>query len=156
MYADFLSRIWTAATGDDFGLTTSRTTAAKETPTAATAGHPDAAVKFRTPEKVPAIVDAYETRVEFLKSMQGSVWLTGTRLWVSMLPSWKKAWIAKEAVMLQLIDNSRKRFASAASAESETTCAMNQGFKRKALPETKGVKLSTRQMIDETLEYIVG
>ena len=107
----FLTRVWTAATGDDLGLITRRIKAAATGDM--DTGKQDEAVKFRNPSDLPEIVDACEILVEFLKSMRGSVWLAATKFWIRMTPSWNRAWRTKEAVMLQLIENSRSRFGEA-------------------------------------------
>ena len=145
----FLTRIWTAATSDDLGLITRRIKAAAATGDMDT-GEQDKAVKFRNPSDLPEIVDACEILVEFLKSMRGSVWLAATKFWIRMTPSWNRAWRTKEAVMLQLIENSRSRL-------GEAQCAMDEVFKRSAQFGAKGRGSSShREMIDETFAYIVG
>ena len=145
-----LTRIWTASTGDNLGLITRRITAAAATGGISNTQNQDEAVKFSNPSDLPEIVDACETLVEFLKSMRGSVWLSATKLWARMTPSWNRAWRTKETVILRLIENSRSRF-------GEAQCAMDEVFKRSAQFEVKGRSSSShREMIDETFAYIVG
>ena len=145
-----LKRIWTAATGDNLGLITRRLKAASATGDISDTGNQDEAANFRIPSDLPEIVDACETLVEFLKSMRSSVWLSATKLWIRMTPSWKRAWRTKEEVILQLLENSRSRF-------GEAQCAMDEVFKRSAQFGAKGRSSSShREMIDETFAYIVG
>jgi hypothetical protein len=149
-------RIWTAATGDDLGIISRRIKAAAATGDIAQNGNKDEAVKFRKPDDLPEIVNACGVLVEHLKNMRGSIWLFGRKIWVSMTPSWNKAWKIKESVMIQLIENSQKKFATAGGGSREATCAMDQVLKRDAQAEVKGAQASHREMIDETFAYIVG
>ena len=82
-----LQRIWAAATGDNLGLVTRRLKAASATDDTSDTGNQEEAVKFRVPTDLPEIVDACETLIEFLKSMQSSVWLSATKLWSRTTPS---------------------------------------------------------------------
>lgn len=151
-----ITRIWTAATGDDLGLITRRIEAADKTPHMDDIGDKDEAAQLSSPNHLPAIVEVCHTLVEHLKNMRGSVWLTATKIWISFLPSWKKAWQIKESVMMQLIETSRGRFASSSDVQHEATCAMDEIFKREARAEAKGRASTAREMIDETFAYIVG
>jgi hypothetical protein len=155
---DISQRIWTASTGDDLGLITRRLKAATASDAVISrSSNLDEAIQFRNPSDLPEIVHACETLVEHLKNMRGSVWLFATKLWISFTPSWNKAWKTKESVMTELIENSRRRFATAGGAEREATCAMDQIFKRDDAAEMKGKQqASHREMIDETFAYIVG
>ncbi|KAL9112789.1 MAG: hypothetical protein Q9227_003092 [Pyrenula ochraceoflavens] len=142
--------IWTAATGDDLGLITSRTDAAAATPKPAITGSQDDAVKFDGPAHLPEVVEACEVLVEHLKNMRSSVWLWATKQWIKMTPSWRWAWRTKERVILQLIENSQRRV-------GESQCAMDEVFARSAqLGATGRSSSSHREMIDETFAYIVG
>ncbi|KAJ9485207.1 hypothetical protein VN97_g8148 [Penicillium thymicola] len=148
--------IWTAATGDDLGLITRRIEAAEKTPHIDDFGDKDEAAQLSSPNHLPSIVEVCHTLVEHLQNMRGSVWLTATKIWISFLPSWKKAWQIKESVMMQLIQTSRSRFASSSDVQHEATCAMDEIFKREARAEAKGQASTVREMIDETFAYIVG
>ncbi|KAJ5206335.1 cytochrome P450 [Penicillium cf. griseofulvum] len=75
-------------------------------------------------------------------------------MWISFLPSWKKAWQTKETVIMQLIEASRSRFISNSDVQNEATCAMDEIFKREARAEAKGRESTVREMIDETFAYI--
>ncbi|MCJ1381387.1 hypothetical protein MMC17_004497 [Xylographa soralifera] len=144
------TRIWTAATGNDLGLITRRIKAAAANGDMADTDNQDTAVKFRGPHDLPEIVDACETLVQILKSMRGSVRLAATKFWIRMTLTWNRAWRTKETVMLQLIEKSRSRF-------GEAQCAMDKVFKRSAQFEARGRSSSShREMIDETIAYIVG
>lgn len=150
------TRIWTAATGDDLGLTTSRIKAAEGTGKIADTSDLDDVVEFHKPHDLPLIADACETLVNYLKTGSGSVWLKATKIWISMMPSWNKAWKTKESAMIQLIETSRQRFASAGGGDRDATCALDEIFKREAQAELKGKHSSHREMIDETFAYIIG
>ena len=67
------TRIWTAATGDDLGLTTRRIKAAEAIGEIADEDSSDDAVEFDKPNDLPAIVDACHT---FSRTSEEHAWVS--------------------------------------------------------------------------------